>query len=167
MRKHTDMTRRIRDLIAGRWKNAGWPWLALAALLGGIAGLGGFTMVTADGFSYLSDDPQSCANCHVMREVYDGWHNSSHKAVATCNDCHTPHTFLAKYLIKGLNGWNHSSAFTTGAFPDPIRITALNRAVALENCFYCHSDLVVMMGREHQPEQTDCLQCHTNIGHRK
>jgi len=161
------MNRRIRALTTGLWQQAGWLWLALAALLGGLAGLGGFTMVNADAFSYLSDDPQACLNCHVMREVSDGWHNSSHKAVATCNDCHTPHTFPAKYFIKALNGWNHSYAFTTGDFPDPIRITALNRAVALDNCFYCHSDLVVMMGHEHEAVPTDCLQCHTNIGHSK
>ncbi len=105
-------------------------WFLLFGLGGGIFGLGAFTFNYAEGFSYLSDDPRACANCHVMREVYDGWNRSPHHAVAVCNDCHTPHSsFVAKYAIKGLNGFNHSKAFTLNDFAEPIRITALNRAV--------------------------------------
>lgn len=85
-------------------------WIVVAGLLGGIVGLGGFTFTYAEGFSYFSDDPQACINCHVMREVFEGWNHSSHKAVAVCNDCHIPHTFPAKYIMRGLNGWNHRRA---------------------------------------------------------
>jgi cytochrome c nitrite reductase small subunit len=145
----------------------GWQLLALSALLGGVLGLGGFTMVHARGFSYISDDPQACANCHVMRDVFNGWNHSSHKAVAVCNDCHTPHDFISKYAVKAINGWNHSAAFTTGNFPDPIRINAMNRSVALNNCFYCHSDLVAAMGHDPQGEPTNCLACHENVGHQQ
>lgn len=142
-----------------------WLWLLIAAVLGGIVGLGGFTFAYAEGASYFSNDPAACVNCHIMREVYDGWNHSPHKAVATCNDCHTPHTFVAKYAVKGLNGWNHSVAFTTGNFPEPIEITALNRRVALENCLYCHADLVVAISHAESAEPTDCLTCHAGVGH--
>jgi cytochrome c nitrite reductase small subunit len=142
-----------------------WLWLAVASVFGGAAGLGGFTFIYAQGTSYFSDNPETCINCHVMREMYDGWNHSSHKAVAACNDCHTPHTFPGKYIIKGVNGWNHSVAFTLDNFSDPIRIHQMNRNVALDNCLYCHGDITVAMNHQHSPTPTDCLSCHTGIGH--
>ncbi len=141
-------------------------WLFLFGLGGGILGLSGFTLNHAEGFSYLSDDPKSCANCHVMREVYDGWNRSPHHAVAVCNDCHTPHSsFVAKYAVKGLNGFNHSKAFTLNDFPEPIRITELNRAVAQESCLHCHGEMVALIAHEDKKNPTDCLTCHAGAGH--
>jgi cytochrome c nitrite reductase small subunit len=151
----------------GRWLNALplWSWLSLAGLLGGIVGLGGFTFVYAHGFSYFSNDPAACVNCHIMREVYDGWNHGSHKAVAVCNDCHTPHDLLGKYAIKGLNGFRHSYAFTSGNFPEPIRITPLNRSVTQHACLACHGDLVAEISHENSAHPTDCLTCHAGVGH--
>lgn len=140
-------------------------WLLVAGLAGGIIGLGIFTFAYAEGASYLSDDPAACVNCHVMREVYDGWNHGSHKAFAGCNDCHTPRTFPRKYIIKGINGWNHSVAFTLNNFHEPIQITDLNRDVALENCLYCHGDLTVGMSHAGSDDPTDCLVCHAGVGH--
>ncbi|MCC7353929.1 MAG: cytochrome c nitrite reductase small subunit [Anaerolineae bacterium] len=140
-------------------------WIVAVGLLGGIVGLGGFTFSYAEGLSYFSDDPQACVNCHVMREVFEGWNHSSHKAVAVCNDCHIPHTLPDKYIMKGLNGWNHSRAFTTGDFPEPIRITPRNREVLLHNCLYCHGDLVSAISHENSTNPTDCVACHAGVGH--
>ena len=73
-----------------------------------------------------------------------------HHAVATCNDCHIPHTFPDKYVVKALNGFNHSAAFTLQNFHEPIQITPFNKTVALNNCQYCHGDFVsrsTMRGR--------------------
>ncbi|MDI7269716.1 MAG: cytochrome c nitrite reductase small subunit, partial [Myxococcota bacterium] len=53
----------------------------LAAGAGAAGGLGFFTFVYAKGFSYLTDDPKACANCHVMTEQYDGWAKGSHRSV--------------------------------------------------------------------------------------
>ncbi len=143
-------------------------WLTLAAIVGGIVGLGLFTFAYAQGASYLSDDPSSCVNCHVMRDVYDGWNHGSHKAVATCNDCHTPHSsMIAKYAVKGLNGVRHSVAFTLGNFPEPIHITALNQSVAQNNCIYCHGAITAEMNHADADEPTDCLHCHARVGHPK
>src|SRR5688572_27540350 len=88
----------------------------LGVAVGLAVGIGGFTFVYAKGDSYLTDDPQACANCHVMEGQFAGWTRSSHRAVAVCNDCHTPKGFLAKYLNKSANGARHSWAFTTGWF---------------------------------------------------
>lgn len=142
-----------------------WTWLLLAGLSGGLVGLGAFTFTYAEGASYLSNDPQACVNCHIMRDVFDGWNHGSHKAVAVCNDCHTPHTFPGKYVIKAINGWNHSVAFTTGNFPEPIRITDRNRQVAQENCLYCHGDLTTAISHADSDDPTDCLTCHAGVGH--
>lgn len=142
-----------------------WIWLLLAGGTGSILGLGGFTFTYAEGYSYFSDDPNACVNCHVMREMFDGWNHGSHKAVATCNDCHTPHYFPGKYIIKGINGWNHSVAFTTGNFPEPIRITNLNYNVTQETCLYCHEVVVAAISHQGSAEPTDCLTCHAGVGH--
>jgi cytochrome c nitrite reductase small subunit len=140
----------------------------LSALLLGIAvGLGGYTFVFARGHSYLTNDPTACVNCHVMREQYDGWIVSSHRAVAVCNDCHTPHASLAaKYGVKALNGFWHSVAFTSGRFHEPIRITGRNRAVTEGTCRHCHGDVVQAIdAAPGHAGRLDCIRCHRSVGH--
>ncbi len=116
--------------------------LVAAATIGLAVGLGAFTFVYARGASYLTDDPAACANCHVMQEHFDAWSKSSHRAVATCNDCHTPHNLIGKYTTKALNGFWHSFYFTTGNYPDPLRITPRNHSVTEGACRYCHQAIV-------------------------
>lgn len=141
-------------------------WLLLFGLAGGILGLGGFTFNYAAGFSYLSDDPKACANCHVMREMYDDWNRAPHHAVAVCNDCHTPHSSLiAKYAVKALNGYRHSKAFTLNEIPDPIRITEFDRQIVQDNCVSCHADIVSQVLHAISKDSIGCLPCHTGVGH--
>lgn len=143
-------------------------WVMLVMLAGGVTGLAIFTFTYAQGTSYLSDDPAACANCHVMRQVYYNWGAGSHKAVAVCNDCHTPHdSIISKYAVKGINGWNHSLAFTLGGFHEPMRITDMNRDVALHNCIGCHASLTADMNHADSTEPTDCLRCHARVGHER
>src|SRR3972149_10611367 len=94
----------------------------VATLVGMAIGLGAYTFIYAKGSSYLTNDPAACANCHVMRDHFDAWVKSSHRNVAVCNDCHTPHDLVGKYVTKALNGYNHSMAFTTGRFEEPLKI---------------------------------------------
>ncbi len=140
-------------------------WIALAGLVGGVLGLGGFTLSYAQGLSYLSNDPRACANCHVMRDVYDRWSHGSHKAVAACNDCHTPHDIVGKYAVKAFNGYRHSAAFTLGGFHEPIQIGDLDRGIAASNCLRCHADLVSEISHAGDKDPTDCLRCHAGVGH--
>ena len=44
--------------------------LVLGVVVGVAFGIGLYTFAYAKGWSYLSDDPAACANCHVMREQY-------------------------------------------------------------------------------------------------
>jgi cytochrome c nitrite reductase small subunit len=142
-------------------------WLALAIPLGTALGLGAFTFNYAEGLSYLSNDPKACANCHIMNDQYDGWVKASHKSVATCNDCHTPHEFVGKYLSKGLNGYNHSKAFTLQNFPEPIMITARNARILQDNCLRCHGEFVheVVVGSTTAEDAVSCVHCHRDVGH--
>lgn len=162
------------DRVTSPWRRCGSffdslplpVWMVLMGVLGGMVGIGGYTFLYAQGTSYLSNDPKACANCHIMRDVYDGWNHSSHKAVATCNDCHTPHTsIVAKYAVKAINGWNHSVAFTTGRFHEPIRMTAMNRAVTQHACLYCHRAVTSLIRHQSSREPTDCIRCHVRVGH--
>lgn len=144
--------------------------LLVAATIGGIAfGLGGYTFLYARGWSYLTNDPRACANCHVMQEQYTGWVKSSHRSVAACNDCHTPPDLVGKYLTKAENGFRHSWAFTTGDFHEPIHIVPRDWAVTERACRHCHADVVQAMaasaaGREER-DFVSCIRCHGSVGH--
>lgn len=163
-----------------------------AALASGLAaGIGIFTFGYAKGGSYLKNDPAACANCHIMSEHFAAWQKGSHRT-ATCNDCHTPHNLIGKYVTKAQNGFWHSFYFTTGRYPDPLRITERNRRVTEETCRYCHQPIVEAIDPVSEARQFDgpsathaattllaasgrsgtghdsrlsCIRCHTYVGH--
>ena len=56
--------------------------LLSAGILGVAVGLAAYTFVYAKGYSYLTNNPAACANCHVMQAQYDAWMKSSHHSVA-------------------------------------------------------------------------------------
>lgn len=137
----------------------------VGAAIGLAVGVGAYTFVYARGASYLTDDPAACANCHVMSDHYGAWLKSSHRAVAVCNDCHTPSGPVAKYAVKASNGFWHSYAFTTGDFPFPLRIKPHNLEIANDACRKCHADITVAMGHQEETDPTSCVACHPSVGH--
>jgi len=143
-----------------------WLKAVLALMLGLTAGLGVFTFFYAKGYSYFTNNPAACANCHVMQSHYDAWTKSSHRSVASCNDCHTPHNLPGKLYVKSRNGFWHSYYFTFGGFPEPIRITPPNRTVTENACRHCHAPIVQAIDRFHNAGKTlDCIRCHASVGH--
>lgn len=148
-----------------------------STVLGLALGIGIFTFIYAKGASYLTNDPNACANCHVMDQHFDAWLKASHHAVAVCNDCHTPHNFVGKYMTKASNGFWHSFAFTTGDFPDPLRIKPHNLEVTEQACRHCHEDIVAAIvagphltgsghaGRAEEAGAVSCVRCHRTVGH--
>ena len=171
-----------------------WQLGVVAAGVAGVAaGLGAYTFVYAKGASYLTTDPAACANCHVMQEHFEAWERSSHRAVATCADCHMPHEFVGKYMAKASNGFWHSLAFTTGRFPDPLQIKPHNRAITENACRSCHASIVdaidpvgsdapigirrgvagtpasdrpqIHDGAVDSGDRESCIRCHTYVGH--
>jgi cytochrome c nitrite reductase small subunit len=138
----------------------------MGVAVGLLLGIGGYTFVYARGASYLTNDPVACANCHVMREQFEGWQRSSHRSVAVCNDCHAPHDLMGKYLTKARNGFWHSFYFTMGTFPDPIRIRPRNAAVTEGACRTCHADIVLAIDTGSRGgERMACVNCHRDVGH--
>jgi len=152
------MVRRLSRLVGPR---------AVAVAVGVLLGAGATTFGTAKGWSYLGDDPASCANCHVMQDVYDAWRHGSHAQVATCNDCHVPHGPVSKWIGKAVSGAQHSYAFTLDDFDEPIRIHPPGRATVEANCRHCHAgighDLDGDPSRGNEPLQ--CTHCHRQSGH--
>jgi cytochrome c nitrite reductase small subunit len=138
----------------------------VSIMIGLAAGLGAYTFLYAKGASYLTNNPAACANCHIMNDQYNGWIKSSHKSVAVCNDCHTPHSLIPKYITKASNGFWHSFAFTTGRFHEPIRIKKHNLEVTEGACRTCHDDIVqAISGPGKEAESISCISCHVDVGH--
>jgi cytochrome c nitrite reductase small subunit len=140
--------------------------VALAALVGIVVGIVGYTFVYAGALSYMSSDPKVCANCHIMRAEYDSWQKSSHHHVAVCNDCHLPRDVVRQYVAKALNGFNHSKAYTLQNFAEPIAIKPFNAQIVQDNCLACHRPLVqdAVMARG-PAEEASCVHCHAGAGH--
>lgn len=138
----------------------------IAITIGMLIAIGGYTFVYAKGYSYVTNDPAACANCHVMENHYRAWTKSSHRAVAVCNDCHTPPGLIPKYATKAINGFNHSLAFTTGRFPEPLRITPRNEAATEKACRKCHEEIVsAIEGPDPEANRLSCIRCHATVGH--
>ena len=139
----------------------------LAALLGIMFGVGGFTLQYAEGLSYFSKNPAACTNCHIMRPQFDSWQKASHHTAATCVECHLPHDFLSKYLAKAENGFNHSKGFTLQDFHEPILITEKNSRILQQNCIECHADFVheLVAGSTTDDGAVSCIHCHRSVGH--
>ena len=154
-----------------------WLVPVTAVLIGMSIGMGAFTFVYARGYSYLTNDPAACANCHIMRDQYSSWMKSSHHAVAVCNDCHTPHDLVGKYATKARNGFWHSYYFTTGSFHEPIHPTPRTMRIAEAACRDCHEGITHSLldaervaaftedGVEEGDDALVCTRCHQDVGH--
>lgn len=142
--------------------------IVVALLFGSLVGVGAYTFLYAKGYSYLTNNPAACTNCHVMRDQYDGWVKSSHRNAATCNDCHTPHNLIGKYAVKMNNGFWHSFYFTTGGYPDVIRITKFDKSVAENACRRCHQNITTAIdssAAHSDAKGMACTRCHGAVGH--
>lgn len=135
-------------------------WRFMVIVLVGIGvGLFLLTLHLARATSYLSDDPATCVNCHVMAPYYATWERGSHGRVATCNDCHIPQdNIINSYLFKASDGIRHSYVFTFRLEPQVIRIKQAGKDVVQQNCIRCHQNLIhpislrAMSGQSIQPE---------------
>jgi len=149
------------------------PTIALGLLAGALFGVGSYAFIYAKGYSYLLNNPAACANCHAMRTQYDAWIKSTHHSAATCNDCHTPHNLVGKYAVKASNGFFHSFYFTSGRYPDNIRITAFDLKVTEAACRRCHQAITEAIDSNgargasvHRDAQGIlCTRCHYSVGH--
>ena len=73
---------------------------------------------------------------------------------------------MPKYVTKAINGWNHSVAFTTGRFHEPLQITARNIDVTERACRKCHQSIVdAIEAPAGGAERLSCIRCHSTVGH--
>ncbi len=150
----------------------GWRLTVLIAA-GIFTGILLFVIHTSNATSYLSEEPETCINCHVMYPYYASWSKSSHGREATCADCHVPRDNLfSKYYVKGTDGLMHATYFTFRWEPQVIRIKSRGTNVVQQNCIRCHLDLVDMVqlvevtGRSaSEGEGKLCWDCHRETPH--
>jgi cytochrome c nitrite reductase small subunit len=101
-----------------------------------------------------------------MQNHLDAYVKSSHRSVATCNDCHTPPGLIPKYFTKAEHGFFHSLAFTTGNFHEPIEIKERSRRVTEASCRKCHAEIVREIDTVPAHGQSmSCIRCHASVGH--
>lgn len=128
----------------------------------------------SNAYSYMSDNPETCINCHVMTPQYATWERGSHGRVASCNDCHVPQgNIFEKYFFKASDGLRHATMFTFRLEPQVIRIKEAGEKAVQENCVRCHENhlhpvsLRALSGKAIEQETTYCWHCHREVPHGK
>lgn len=142
-------------------------------LIASIVGLAVFLIYESKAPSYLSDNPKTCVNCHIMAPQYATYAHSSHREWANCNDCHVPHNnVINKYYFKAKDGIRHASMFTLRKEPQVIFIHEAGQEVVQDNCIRCHSDLLddpKLLLRtdvyQHERSERPCWECHREVPH--
>lgn len=150
-----------------QWKSA------VAVLMGVFFGLAAYAIYISKAPSYLSDNPETCINCHVMNPQFNDWAHSSHRNVATCNDCHVPHdNIFSKYLFKAKDGLRHATIFTLRSEPQVIYILDEGKRAVQANCVRCHERTTgmeylgsVLPGYHNHLQERHCLDCHRETPH--
>ncbi len=148
--------------------------VAVIMLLGTITGVGLYVFYVSRAWSYLSDSPETCVNCHIMATEYTTWRHSSHGRNTTCNDCHVPHDNVFRtYFFKAKDGMRHSAIFTIRGYEQSIRMLDPGKAVVLENCIRCHSNVTEMVNANVTYKDVQagngrvCWDCHREVPHGK
>lgn len=147
--------------------------LPVIILLGAMTGLIMYTLIESKASSYMSDNPKTCANCHVMTPQYATWQNSSHREWATCNDCHVPQdNVIKKFAFKAKDGLYHAYVFTSRGEPEVIKMKEAGIEVVQNNCIRCHQNQVTdaklsATVQDHFKNRTDrkCWECHQEVPH--
>lgn len=153
---------RLRQLVLLNGLSRRWQYVVYL-LAGVILGAGVVTLRIANATSYLSDSPETCVNCHVMRDAYASWLRGSHGRTAVCNDCHVPHdNMAAMYAFKATDGLKHSYVFTLRGEPQVLGLSTGARPVVQANCLRCHAEQLTMIRLAGVSERR-CWDCHENI----
>lgn len=150
-----------------KWK------LPVIFISGILAGLFIYVFYISKAHSYLSDNPQTCVNCHIMAPQYATWSHSAHREVTNCNDCHVPHNNdFNKYYFKAKDGMRHATMFTLRMEPQVIFIHEAGQEVVQNNCIRCHTNKItdskmLALTEEYHQYRTErkCWECHRETPH--
>jgi cytochrome c nitrite reductase small subunit len=140
-----------------------------------ITGMILFLLYISNSFSYLSDSPETCMNCHVMGPQYATWYHSAHRENATCNDCHVPQdNIFHTWYFKAMDGMRHSAIFTLRQEPQAIIIKEAGAKAVQKNCIRCHGKvhegLHAMKNNSLNSNHgmgRNCWECHQEVPHGK
>ena len=141
--------------------------------LGVLGGLVLYGLYVSKAHSYLSDNPETCVNCHIMGPQFATWSHSAHREAANCNDCHVPHNnVFNKYYFKAKDGLRHATVFTLRKEPQVILIKEEGKHVVQDNCIRCHSGLLDnwktgVNSPSYMAHKSDrlCWECHRETPH--
>ncbi len=144
-------------------------------VLGIFCGLSIYVFYISKAPSYLSDNPKTCINCHIMTPQYVTWNHSAHREGSHCNDCHVPHNnVINKYYFKAKDGVRHAAVFTLRREPQVILIKETGREVVKDNCIRCHKPVladpyITRINREFYNFRSErkCWDCHRETPHGK
>ena len=167
----TDNLSGIKKIISKISPPAAWK-IPVIIVLGIGFGFAVHIFYISNAYSYLSNDPRACINCHVMTPQYATWERGSHGRVATCNDCHVPQTnFIEKYYFKASDGLRHATMFTLRLEPQVMRIKEAGKKAVQANCIRCHENQIhpvslrAVSGKSIEQENTYCWHCHRETPH--
>lgn len=169
---HSTIADRLQRWFAAIAPPDNWR-LPVIVLLGVLTGIGLLIFRVSNAASYLSNEPRTCVNCHVMSPQYATWQHSSHTRVATCNDCHVPQDNLFRtYAFKATDGMRHAYVFTFRLEPQVIRIKDAGKSAVQDNCIRCHVKMLdrVTIGKvsfdgSRHGQGLLCWDCHRETPH--
>ncbi len=147
--------------------------IPVAIALGAFFGLGIVVIYISRAYSYLSNEPEVCMNCHIMAPQYATWQRGSHGKATTCLDCHVPHNnIIRQFAFKGEDGTRHAFMFTFRMEPQVIRVREPGMGVIQENCIRCHTHLIqetslveVTLEQHKAGNGKLCWECHREVPH--
>lgn len=115
----------------------------------------------------ITSMPSFCGSCHEMKDIYTGWHESTHQRVS-CTGCHVePGTI--NYVSAKFAAAHNIIAHITEIYPHPIRI---KHPISNAACIKCHSanrvispggDLIIPHQHHVEQLQMPCSRCHRNL----
>jgi cytochrome c nitrite reductase small subunit len=140
-------------------------------LLGVFCGIGTYLVYVSNSIAYLSSDPETCMNCHIMAPEFKEWEVSSHRRVTNCIDCHLPQdNFVNQYLKKAEDGSRHMGIFVLNLEPHAIQIHESGKRAVQQNCKRCHMQQIETThlgwarNSSDNPERP-CWDCHRYVPH--
>ena len=145
-----------------------WFPVVVAGLVGVLLGIAVFTFGYAGGASYFGHESETCNQCHAMNKQYEAWQRGPHRTVTTCQSCHAPHDDVVAWAINEADiGFWLSLKFSTGYYPENIKIRDHNKRVTEAACLYCHESFVsqIQNGAHQRGEEVSCIRCHNEVGH--
>lgn len=136
-----------------------FTWKKALVILAGLlvfAAVGSFLTVR------MTESPEFCASCHVMKPMYETHFHSAHRDV-TCNDCHTPQdNYLKKVAYKGMSGTWDAYVFFTGQSPQIFKTKPRTKEILHANCVRCHWKVVDAIEKRGGKK---CFECHRYTPH--